>query len=132
MMTFIRFLWPFLKEMILGDRSLKEAIKHHKWRVLLLGTVILSIVLNFLTIPRLLSLAHDHVELKRKYVTLVKQRWPNADISVEPPWEAPQPSQAEAPAEEPKTSSELEHSVEQLRGSQEFFKRLQQQEQRGR
>lgn len=132
MMTFIRFLWPFLKEMILGDRSLKEAIKHHKWRVLLLGTVILSIVLNFLTIPRLLSLAHDHVELKRKYATLLKQHWPSADVSVEPTWETPQQPPAEAPVEEPKSSGELEHSVELLRESQEFFKRLQQQEQRGR
>lgn len=109
----IRFLWPFLKEMILGDKSLVEALRYHFGRVLVMAVIVLSIALNFFTIPKLLALSYDHVELKRNYAALIKQRYPNTevDVVVEPAARA-QPN-----------------GGEQYRASKEFFERLSNKEQ---
>lgn len=74
MLTFkaITFFWPFLKEMILGESSMKDALKSHKGRVLLIGVILLSIVLNVFTIPRLIAISAAHVELQRKYAQALR------------------------------------------------------------
>lgn len=118
----IKFLWPFLKEMILGDKTLKEALRHHFWRVVLMGLIILSIALNFLTIPRLLAISYDHVELKRRYAELVKQRWPQADV------EGPPDREISGAAEAAELPKPLDPAAEQYRQSKEFFDRLKAQE----
>jgi hypothetical protein len=61
------FIWPFLKEMILGDRTLKEAVKSNKIRVLTIGIIFLSLALNFFAFPRLVSITKQHLELAKKY-----------------------------------------------------------------
>ena len=63
----IGLLFPFIKEMILGEKTVKEAIKTNKLRVLLIGAICLSILLNFLTIPRLVQISARHVALQKKY-----------------------------------------------------------------
>lgn len=63
----IRFLWPFLKEMILGDKTVRQALRTNLGRVLLIAVILLSIVANFFTIPRLLEISYAQVELKRRY-----------------------------------------------------------------
>lgn len=88
----IRFLWPFLKEMFLGDKTLKEALRSHLGRVLIIALFLISLGLNFVLVPRLLEISYAHVALKRDHVQLQKhynalllQRYPNAEpLSLDP------------------------------------------------
>jgi hypothetical protein len=64
----LAFLWPFIKEMVLGDKTLREALKDNKKKVLLALMILASIGLNFFTISRLVIISKDHVVLQKKYV----------------------------------------------------------------
>lgn len=63
----LAFLWPFLKEMFLGDKTLTQAVKQRKGRVFIIAVIFASICLNFFAIPRLVEISHDYIELKKKY-----------------------------------------------------------------
>lgn len=66
----ITFLFPFIKEMILGEKTIKEALKTNKMRVFLIGLILLSFFLNMFTIPKLVKISADYVILDRKYKEL--------------------------------------------------------------
>jgi hypothetical protein len=91
----LAFIWPFLKEMFLGDKTLKEAIKTNKMRVVIAVGILLSIAFNFVALPRLVTLTYDYVNLKRKHDELLKGLPPIAVPA--PPPQAP----ASAPAPPP-------------------------------
>lgn len=66
----ITFIFPFIKEMILGEKTIKEALKTNKMRVFLIGLILLSFFLNMFTIPKLVRISADYVILDRKYKEL--------------------------------------------------------------
>lgn len=66
----LTFLFPFIKEMILGEKTIKEALKTNKMRVFLIGLILLSFFLNMFTIPKLVRISADYVILDRKYKEL--------------------------------------------------------------
>jgi hypothetical protein len=101
--------------MILGDKTLREALRHHFGRVLLIALIISSIALNFFTIPKLLTISYEHVELKRRYSEIVKQH--GLPAAVEPP--------AHGKGEESTAvATPGDRSAEDYRQSKEFFDRL--------
>lgn len=63
----IAFLFPFVKEMILGEKTIREAIRTNKMRVFLIGLILLSFFLNIVFIPKLVKISADYVILDRKY-----------------------------------------------------------------
>jgi|SRR6185312_1317547 len=63
----IAFLFPFIKEMILGEKTVQEAIRTNKVRVFLIGLILLSFFLNIVFIPKLVKISADYVILDRKY-----------------------------------------------------------------
>jgi len=65
---FLAFFWPFLKEMFLGDKTAKEALRHYKGRLIVICTILGSVFLNFFTIPRLVEISSQYVFLKKKHV----------------------------------------------------------------
>lgn len=64
---FLMFLFPFLKEMILGSMSIPEAIKGHKKKLLLIAAILLSFFLNIYTIPKLISISAAYIDVKKKH-----------------------------------------------------------------
>lgn len=60
------FLWPFIKEMILGGMSIKDAIRTNKRSVFIFIVITLSLILNILTVSRLIVITNDYIELKNK------------------------------------------------------------------
>jgi hypothetical protein len=122
MVTFLKiisFLWPFLKEVILGDRTIREALRHHVGRILLIGLILLSVGLNFLTVPKLLSISYEYIELKRKYEQLSKAR--GVDPPAQPPALRPeQPTETAAP--------QVPH--DSYHSTKEFYERLRKREKR--
>lgn len=67
-------IWPFLWEMLIGDKPLKKAIFTHKKQILIILLICGSIVLNGFLLPRLVMISKDYVELQRDYqAVLAKQ-----------------------------------------------------------
>lgn len=68
----LAFLWPFIKEMVLGDKTLKEAIKDNKKKVLLALLIMVSVGMNFFTISRLVVVSQNYINVEKKYLTAIK------------------------------------------------------------
>lgn len=68
--TTLRLLWPFLKEMVLGDKTLSEAIKTNKMRVLLLFLILGSFAMNLFVVPRVYDISSQYVELEKEHKKL--------------------------------------------------------------
>lgn len=74
MSRLILLIWPFLWEMLIGDKPLKQAIFTHKKQILIILLICGSIVLNGFLLPRLIMISKDYVELQREYkAVLAKQ-----------------------------------------------------------
>lgn len=65
---------PFIREMVLGGKSLKEAFKTNKMRVLIAALIVASITINFFGIPKFIAISADYVILNRKYNDLLKKQ----------------------------------------------------------
>lgn len=63
-------LWPFLWEMMIGNRPFKEAIHTHRKQIITIVLIIVSVLMNALTIPKIISISSDYVILERKYKSL--------------------------------------------------------------
>lgn len=61
------YIFPFIKEMMLGKTPIKEAVMSHKRRLFLLVMIVLSFALNIFTVPRLFQLSTEFVSLNREY-----------------------------------------------------------------
>ena len=133
----ITFFWPFLKEMILGEKTLKESLKTHKGRVLLIGVILFSIALNFFAIPKLVAISREHIELRKKYKEMTEPAPPDAPGPavvkgpVTPPEPPPSPPRQPEPyRSEPTRTSQNKpvDSQESYRRTKEFFDRIREQE----
>lgn len=67
------FIWPFVKELILGKKTVAEAFKDNKKKVLLIGVIMGSFATNIFVIPKLISMASAHVILQREHEKLQTQ-----------------------------------------------------------
>lgn len=61
------FIWPFVKELILGNKTLTEAFKDNKKKVFLTIAIMLSFALNIFAIPKLITISGQHVILQREH-----------------------------------------------------------------
>lgn len=69
----LAFVWPFLKEMLLGDKSISEALRSAKGKLAVAVFVTASIVLNAFTIPRLVEISSDYISLRKKHEDVLKE-----------------------------------------------------------
>lgn len=67
------YIWPFLKDMILGRKTFMEALRDNKKKALLIFIVIFSLGLNFFMVPRTTRMAIDYLALDKKYKELQTQ-----------------------------------------------------------
>lgn len=82
----ITLLWPFLKELFLGKKTLREALKTNKGRVFIILAIIGSVVMNIWLVPNIVRISADYVELKHKYDTLKSTDTPaSAPIEISNP-----------------------------------------------
>ncbi len=71
---FITFLFPFLKEMILGDMPIQEGMKTSKFRVFLLAATVISFIVNLVIVPKIIEVSAEYVRLEKKYNEVVAPR----------------------------------------------------------
>jgi hypothetical protein len=65
------YIWPFLKDMILGRKTFLEALRDNKKKALLVIVIIFSFGLNFFLVPRTTRMAMDYIALDKKYKEIV-------------------------------------------------------------
>jgi hypothetical protein len=68
----VTLLWPFLKELFLGKKTLREALKTNKGRVFVILGIIGSVILNVWLVPNIVRISADYVDLKHRYDDLKK------------------------------------------------------------
>jgi hypothetical protein len=66
----LTFLWPFVKELTLGDKTLIEALKTNKKKVFFAALVMLSFAINIFVVPKLVAISNNHVILQREHDAL--------------------------------------------------------------
>lgn len=70
------YIWPFLREMVLGRKTFLEAVRDNKKKAFFVALVIFSFGLNFVLVPRSSTLAMEYLALERKYKELEAQNKP--------------------------------------------------------
>lgn len=67
------FIWPFVKELMLGDKTVMEAFKTNKKKVIMTALIMLSFAVNIFIIPKLITISGQHVMLQREHEKLQAQ-----------------------------------------------------------
>ncbi len=66
----LSFLWPFIKEMVFGNKTVAESVRANKIKSLFFFVAVLSLVLNLILFQRLIVIGKDHIdfvkEMKKK------------------------------------------------------------------
>lgn len=70
----VSLLFPFVRDMILGESSLKYAFKTNKLRVLLLFFLMFCFAWTAYSIPRIVEMAAEQVKLEHRYQDLVEKK----------------------------------------------------------
>lgn len=68
----ITLLWPFLRELFLGRKTLREAMRTHKGRCFAIAVILASFAYNTWSTQKLISISRGYVELKQKYNAVTK------------------------------------------------------------
>jgi type II secretory pathway component PulC len=63
----IQALWPFIKEMVLGDKTVAQVVKNNKSKLLFILLIFSSISLNVFAVPRMVAMAKTYLELVQKH-----------------------------------------------------------------
>ena len=69
---FLKSIYPLLKDIFLEKKSIKEAAKDSKGKILLLLSVLVSIFLNFFLVPKILTLSNEVVILRKEKIKLTQ------------------------------------------------------------
>lgn len=77
----LTYIWPFVKELMLGDKTLVEAFKTNKKKVFMTVIIMLSFAINIFIIPKLLTISGQHVILQREHEKLRAQHLEMKDTS---------------------------------------------------
>ncbi|WP_144106734.1 hypothetical protein [Paraburkholderia sp. BCC1886] len=111
--------WPFVKEMVLEGKSLREAFRANRRRAIFSIAVMASITFNVLNIwsdIRLVTLLDKYVQLQNAYDHLSKQKQLPQDTRGEPDAEdddaeptVPASASAVQPASDAATNAQLEN-----------------------
>jgi hypothetical protein len=63
----IPYIWPFLREMVLGNKPILKAVRDNKKKLLFLALILFSFGMNFVMLPRLVSMSMQYIALEKKH-----------------------------------------------------------------
>lgn len=63
-LKFIAMIFPFIREMILGEKTLLQALKTNKLKLFLLAAIMASFTINIFFIPKLVEISDRYVKLR--------------------------------------------------------------------
>jgi hypothetical protein len=67
----IKPVWNFLREVILRNKSINDAFRTEKIRLILFCIVVSSISINVFLIPRVFQISKDYIDINKKYKDLL-------------------------------------------------------------
>lgn len=125
------FFWPFLKEMVLGEKSVQDAVTSNKLRLVTLGLILMSLALNMFTIPKLVSVTQQYLDLRHQYQNsqdeLVRLKKHSPAVVYVPRPEAPRVPPEAHSAHTPTHSAASDEELRRQR-LRERFERMQREE----
>lgn len=65
----LSFLWPFIKEMVFGNKTVAESVRANKIKSLFFFVAVLSLVLNLILFQRLIVIGKDHIDFVKEIKT---------------------------------------------------------------
>lgn len=68
----LTMLWPFIKEMLFGQKTMRQILKEHKGTVAATIIVAAVVVTNLFIFNRLIVISNDYLTLQKKYAVLEK------------------------------------------------------------
>jgi hypothetical protein len=70
MLTIIKIftlLWPFIKEMAFGRKTVREAVQTNKLKTSILLVLIVSVLLNVFSFSKIVAISRQYIMLDKKY-----------------------------------------------------------------
>lgn len=144
MFKLLPFIWPFVKELMLGNKTLTEAFKDNKKKVFTVALIMASFALNIFVVPKLLTISGQYVILQREHEKLqaqvnelkntdpMKGRKPVAPVE-DPPRvteKKDEPQRAASSDNVARTSSKARPTVDRVAKARKQFDNMRQQEER--
>lgn len=66
----IPYIWPFLREMVLGNKPILKAMRDNKKKLFFILLILFSFGLNFVAVPRLVTMSMQYIALDKRYKEL--------------------------------------------------------------
>jgi len=93
-MTLLKFLWPFIWEVVLGKQTFIEAVQTNKRKLGIFFLIIGLIFTNTWTLSRFIPVAKEYSRLKKEctapfVVTSTKDTQPKVELPKHPPSQVP-------------------------------------------
>ena len=66
----LTMLWPFIKEMLFGQKTVAQILKEHKGLVVVVVITGLLLMTNMFLMKRIVAISHDYITLQKKYAQL--------------------------------------------------------------
>lgn len=70
---FVTFMWPFLRELVIGKKTIAEAAKSHTGRLILLIFILSSFGLNGWAVPKVIAISKKYLTLEKSYNKLSEE-----------------------------------------------------------
>lgn len=125
----LTFLWPFIREMILGKKTWKEVLKTNKRGLVVFGLIIFLLFYGVMATRSLIHVSQRVVELEKATPTPSKPSFP---LNPPPNVSSNDPPEDKAPKAQPADSgdnSALKKEEEELR---DFFAKIKERERQSR
>jgi hypothetical protein len=69
-MKIMSLLWPFIKEVVLGEKTVLETFKTNKKKLFGIALIIASIGLNYFAVSKVIVVSREYITLMKKYKAL--------------------------------------------------------------
>lgn len=66
----IPYIWPFIREMVFGNKPILKAMRDNKKKVFFAMLILFSFGLNFVAVPRLVTMSMQYIALDKRYKEL--------------------------------------------------------------
>lgn len=97
----LSMLWPFIKEAVLGDKTVMETFRTNKMKFVGVFIIIASLGLNYFVVSKIIFISREHIALLKKYKAMESSKKSPITNDIEVKEESPIPVAAKPPAVAP-------------------------------
>lgn len=88
----LSMLWPFIKEVALGDKTVMETFRTNKMKFVGIAIIVASLGLNYFAVSKIITISRDHIALMKKYKAMESSKKSPLTAEVEVKQQVPTPT----------------------------------------